>query len=87
MKQQENRLGAGPRDAEEIKEHEFFKEVNWDRLLKREIKPPFVPQLKSPTDVDYFSKDFTDMNAEHESRGSVVSIALSQWSGFTYAIP
>jgi len=24
------RLGAGPRDAEEIKEHEFFKDINWD---------------------------------------------------------
>jgi hypothetical protein len=24
------RLGAGIRDAEEIKEHEFFKDINWN---------------------------------------------------------
>lgn len=62
VKQQEYRLGSGERDAEDIKDHLFFKDINWDKLVKREIRPPFVPQLKSPTDVDYFSKEFTEMN-------------------------
>jgi hypothetical protein len=42
-KDQESRLGVGPRDAEEIKEHAFFKDINWDKLFNREIRPPFVP--------------------------------------------
>lgn len=86
-KDNEKRLGSGPRDAEEIKEHPFFQDVNWDKLLKREIRPPFVPQLKSPTDVDYFSTEFTNMNAEQEGRGSVTSVALSQWTGFSFIPP
>ena len=34
------RLGSGPRDAEEIKEHRFFYSVNWDSVARRELRPP-----------------------------------------------
>lgn len=29
----------------DIKYHPFFNEVNWDRLEKREVEPPFKPQV------------------------------------------
>jgi serine/threonine protein kinase len=29
------RLGASQRDAEEIKEHEFFKSIVWNDMLKK----------------------------------------------------
>jgi hypothetical protein len=32
IKNPHKRLGAGPRDAEEIKEHPFFKGINWDKV-------------------------------------------------------
>ena len=35
-----NRLGAGPSDAEEIKGHQFFKSVDWNKVLKRKLNPP-----------------------------------------------
>ena len=31
------RLGSGPGDAEEIKEHPFFKGLNWDDAIQRKI--------------------------------------------------
>jgi hypothetical protein len=34
------RLGAGIRDAEEIKEHAFFKGIDWQKVYKKELKPP-----------------------------------------------
>jgi hypothetical protein len=34
------RLGAGIRDAEEIKEHPFFASIDWASTFKRELKPP-----------------------------------------------
>ncbi|CAD8118066.1 unnamed protein product [Paramecium sonneborni] len=34
------RLGASLRDADEIKDHPFFKQINWDDLLKKKYKPP-----------------------------------------------
>lgn len=35
------RLGA-ERGIAEIKEHEFFKDINWDKLMRKEIAPPIV---------------------------------------------
>ena len=34
------RLGGGPRDAEEIKEHKYFKDINWDDVYNKKISPP-----------------------------------------------
>ncbi|KAF5272341.1 hypothetical protein FQR65_LT17461 [Abscondita terminalis] len=53
------RLGAGPTDAEEIKTHAFFKDLDWAAVEQRKIQPPFVPQLRNATDTKYFDQDFT----------------------------
>ncbi|NWZ28254.1 PKN2 kinase, partial [Asarcornis scutulata] len=55
----ERRLGAGERDAEEIKIQAFFKEIDWEALYARTLKPPFVPTLRDPTDISNFDEEFT----------------------------
>uniref|UniRef100_A0A8C9EVR9 Serine/threonine-protein kinase N3 n=1 Tax=Pavo cristatus TaxID=9049 RepID=A0A8C9EVR9_PAVCR len=55
----ERRLGAGEKDAEEIKIQPFFKGMDWDALYARTLKPPFVPTLKDPTDISNFDEEFT----------------------------
>jgi hypothetical protein len=42
------RLGCGPKDAEEIKKHPFFKDIDWDKLDKKLLEPPFRPALVLP---------------------------------------
>ena len=37
---------------EQMKEHEFFKDVNWDNLLNEQ--PPFIPQPDNMMDTFYF---------------------------------
>jgi serine/threonine protein kinase len=54
------RLGAGSADYEEIKAHEFFAEIDWDALLKKEIEMEWKPSLREDTDVSYFDRVFTD---------------------------
>ena len=56
----QKRLGQGPNGSDEIKNHPFFKGVNWDDAWKRKIKPPFIPKLKNDTDLKYFDTMFTD---------------------------
>lgn len=36
----QSRIGAGPRGAEEIKEHEFFRDIDWQRIYKKEYRVP-----------------------------------------------
>jgi len=37
------RLGCGSRGIVEIKEHPFFKEIEFDKLIKLELHPPYIP--------------------------------------------
>ncbi|XP_039591726.1 serine/threonine-protein kinase N2-like [Polypterus senegalus] len=55
----ERRLGAGERDAEDVKKHPFFRNVDWNGLLSKKVKPPFVPVIKGREDVSNFDDEFT----------------------------
>lgn len=58
------RLGGGPRDALDIKEHAFFSSINWTDLDAKRIEPPFKPQVTSETDTRYFDTEFTGESVE-----------------------
>jgi RAC serine/threonine-protein kinase len=55
------RLGSGPTDAEEIKCHSFFSEINWTKLAKGETPPPWDPKINGSLDTSQFDKEFTSM--------------------------
>lgn len=41
------RLGAGEDDAEAIKRHPFFRDVNFDDVHHKRIPPPYKPTIVS----------------------------------------
>uniref|UniRef100_A0A3B4EUC7 protein kinase C n=1 Tax=Pundamilia nyererei TaxID=303518 RepID=A0A3B4EUC7_9CICH len=55
----ERRLGAGEKDAEEVKKHLFFRTIDWTGLLAKKVKPPFVPTILGSSDVSNFDDEFT----------------------------
>uniref|UniRef100_A0A7N8YD39 protein kinase C n=1 Tax=Mastacembelus armatus TaxID=205130 RepID=A0A7N8YD39_9TELE len=55
----ERRLGSGEKDAEEVKKQPFFRNVDWEALLQRKVRPPFVPTVGSKEDVSNFDEEFT----------------------------
>ncbi|EJD76759.1 AGC/AKT protein kinase, variant [Loa loa] len=59
VKDPNQRLGGGPEDAQEIMQHEFFNDIDWEKLYQKEIAPPFRPNVQSDTDTCYFDKEFT----------------------------
>ncbi|XP_065068063.1 serine/threonine-protein kinase N2-like isoform X2 [Rhopilema esculentum] len=58
-KNPDRRLGSSPRDAEDIKKQPFFRDLRWDDLLNRRVKPPFKPKVKHAEDVSNFDEEFT----------------------------
>uniref|UniRef100_A0A4W3KHW8 protein kinase C n=1 Tax=Callorhinchus milii TaxID=7868 RepID=A0A4W3KHW8_CALMI len=55
----ERRLGSSERDAEEVKKQPFFREIDWEGLLSKKVKPPFVPTIRNREDVSNFDEEFT----------------------------
>ncbi|XP_062310609.1 serine/threonine-protein kinase N2-like isoform X1 [Osmerus eperlanus] len=55
------RLGGGEEDATEVKGEKFFKTIDWDALLAKKVKPPFLPLIKASMDVSNFDKEFTKL--------------------------
>eukprot|EP01101_Sappina_pedata_P008412 TRINITY_DN4647_c0_g1_i1.p1 TRINITY_DN4647_c0_g1~~TRINITY_DN4647_c0_g1_i1.p1 ORF type:complete len:420 (+),score=114.98 TRINITY_DN4647_c0_g1_i1:184-1260(+) len=50
-----NRIGT-ERGAAEIKEHQWFSQVDWDSVYQRRISGPFVPTIKNEADTSNFVK-------------------------------
>ena len=44
----------GYNNAKEVKNHPFFKGVDWEKI--RTMKPPFVPEISTEYDTKYFDK-------------------------------
>ncbi|TNN20610.1 Ribosomal protein S6 kinase beta-1 isoform 3 [Schistosoma japonicum] len=83
------RLGSGPSDSEAIKMHPFFRNTDWDLVLKKQVEPPFKPTLTSDTDVSLFDPKFTQENpVESPDEGLPISAMVSDvFEGFTYVDP
>ncbi|XP_051912526.1 serine/threonine-protein kinase Sgk1-like [Hippocampus zosterae] len=54
------RLGA--KGVEEITGHPWFSKINWDKLLAKEYRAPYVPHLKSELDLSHFDDEFLKTN-------------------------
>jgi hypothetical protein len=45
IKKREDRLGCGMDGEHDIKAHPFFSKIDWEKLEKRQMTPPFKPTV------------------------------------------
>ena len=50
------RLG-NKNEMEDVKSHPFFRDIDWDKLLAKQIEPPYRPSMREIN----FSKEFTSI--------------------------
>ena len=61
-KEPKKRLGNNmPKDMTTIKNHRFFRKIDWKKLAKREMDPPIKPLITDPELAENFSREFTDL--------------------------
>lgn len=75
------RLGASSKDAEEVKSHKYFKDVNWNDVINKKIKPP--PLTYKPKPLHVFSKprhfeDYSDLQISNDRS------RLTHFSGWSF---
>ena len=84
-----DRLG---KNVSEIKNHKFFEDVDWIKLEKKQITPPFKPKIRYQGDVRNFDKMFTDMpitstlgtKDQMMNPSSTIKNSKSTYINFTY---
>ena len=65
------RLGATQDGVDQIRQHPFFKNIDWKALVKRQIHAPWKPQAETSQDAEkmsliYFDKVFTRLPINSE---------------------
>jgi len=58
------KLSAG--GIAELKNHGFFEHINWDNMLAREVKAPWMPALEDDLDMRHFDEYDPSEEAPHE---------------------
>ncbi|KAI9486279.1 MAG: kinase-like domain-containing protein [Benjaminiella poitrasii] len=80
------RLGHCGTDA--IKNHAFFKSMDWVKLMRKEVQPPFRPTVESAYDTANFDEEFTsEQPIESLTVGEDSQISKTmqeQFKGFSY---
>uniref|UniRef100_A0A674CRI9 Ribosomal protein S6 kinase n=1 Tax=Salmo trutta TaxID=8032 RepID=A0A674CRI9_SALTR len=86
VKDPHKRLGSGPRRAEDIKTHAFFKGLSWSDLAEKKVVSPFKPEIRSELDTGNFAEEFTGMNPLY-SPASTPPSTDRLFQGYSFVAP
>jgi serine/threonine protein kinase len=86
-KKQEDRLGF-QHGVAELKAHAFFKGVDWDKVLQKQIAPPLLPGPAGDNLVNNFDPQFTEQPHQIYIAEDVAGAGYERdFAGFDYVRP
>ncbi|KAJ4375987.1 cytochrome c oxidase subunit 1 [Neocucurbitaria cava] len=72
------RLGNISGRAQRVKDHPWFKNIDWDKLYNREVNGPIVPHLRGPADT----RNFDEYEPESKTRDPYTKELSDKWEEY-----
>ena len=85
IKDPDRRLGSSELGAEAVKAHPWFDGIDWEALFRKELQPPFVPQVSEEGAPDYVYEEAKRLDPTDSDRSAPAFQEQSlTFQGFTY---
>lgn len=84
IKDPSKRLGSGDTGEADLKGHAFFSGMDWDKIDRREVVPPFKPKKGSNVDEDFTSEPAV---LTPTAKDRVAGIDQDEFAGFSFVAP
>ncbi|XKL62646.1 hypothetical protein PGB90_002479 [Kerria lacca] len=89
-KENTKRLGSlGCNSGDDVMAHDFFRGLEWARLERKDLEPPYKPKVFHPLDTYYFDRTFTKEKPRLTPIEKTIlqSMDQTQFQGFSYTNP
>lgn len=87
QKDPSKRLGNGPTGSRDVKQHKWFKNINWRKLEMREVTPKFVPAVNGKQCTANFDEMWTMLPIDDSPAGTPKTTDHDFFQGYTYVSP
>lgn len=89
VKEPQRRLGSGINDEIRIKDHSFFRRIDWQKIANKEIQPPYKPHITDDRLVENFDTTFTEagLTISPSDKSVIADLTGNEFEGFSYVNP
>jgi len=74
-------------EPEGIKAHPYFATIDWDKLYRKELEPPYIPPVKDGKATNMISTEFTNEDAKMSMAEEPVLRDQPHIENFTFVAP
>uniref|UniRef100_H2ZD56 Ribosomal protein S6 kinase n=1 Tax=Ciona savignyi TaxID=51511 RepID=H2ZD56_CIOSA len=86
-KNPQTRLGCGNRGINDIKDHSFYKSMDWEKVARKDVPAPFKPVIANDEDTSNFADEFTLMPVNYSPAPTPAPNPSCPFKGYSFVSP